>query len=210
SSLLFNYLDTVIDWISDMQGIRLRHLPSFVTNTDQDDIIMNFIKGEVGNIPKASKRVKEMAFPWLEMDINLGIPLWNMQLCTYSNKEQPWHLEWLDSKEPNTVGYVNFESLADITSQQLVEFSWGLANGKHTFLWVIRSDLVIGEFTILPPEFLSENKERGLTASWCPQEKVLSHPTIGGFLTHGLNSTMETLSSGAPMICWTFFTDRQT
>ncbi|KAM7489887.1 hypothetical protein LguiB_027371 [Lonicera macranthoides] len=98
-----------------------------------------------------------------------------------------------------------------MTPDQLVEFSWGLANSKQTFLWIIRPDLVTGDSAILPAEFLEERKQRGLLASWCPQEQVLSHPSIGGFLTHsGWNSTMESILSGVPMICWPFFAEQQT
>ena len=34
----------------------------------------------------------------------------------------------------------------------LIEFAWGLANSDHYFLWIIRSDFVVGESTALPPE----------------------------------------------------------
>jgi len=37
---------------------------------------------------------------------------------------------------------------------------------------------------ILSSEFVNEISDRGLIASWCPQEQVLNHPSIGGFLTH--------------------------
>ncbi|KAF3445118.1 hypothetical protein FNV43_RR14811 [Rhamnella rubrinervis] len=126
-------------------------------------------------------------------------------------KEESQCLQWLDTKEPNSVVYVNFGSITVMSSLQLVEFGMGLANSKHHFLWIIRPDLVRGESAILPPEFVNETKGRGLVASWCPQEEVLNHSSIGGFLTHsGWNSTIESLSSGVPMLCWPFFeTNRQ-
>ncbi|KAI7729649.1 hypothetical protein M8C21_025212, partial [Ambrosia artemisiifolia] len=98
-----------------------------------------------------------------------------------------------------------------MTSEQLIEFAWGLAKSGHPFLWIVRPDLIIGESVVLPPDFLTETRERGYLASWCPQEQVLNHLSIGGFLTHsGWNSTIESISSGVPMICWPFFADQQT
>ncbi|PIA52097.1 hypothetical protein AQUCO_01000170v1 [Aquilegia coerulea] len=120
-------------------------------------------------------------------------------------------LQWLDSKEPSSVVYVNFGSIAVITSQQFIEFGWALANSKQNFLWIVRPDLVIGGLASLPLEFMQGTKERGLLASWCPQEEVLNHPSIGCFLSHsGWNSTLESVGSGKPMICWPYFADHQT
>ncbi|MED6144251.1 hypothetical protein PIB30_014114 [Stylosanthes scabra] len=126
-------------------------------------------------------------------------------------KEERECLKWLDTKDPNSVIYVNFGSITVMTSEQLVEFAWGLANSNHPFLWVIRPDLVAGDKAVLNQEFVTEIANRGMLSGWCPQEEVLGHPAIGGFLTHsGWNSTLESLSSGVPMICWPFFSDQPT
>jgi UDP:flavonoid glycosyltransferase YjiC (YdhE family) len=107
------------------------------------------------------------------------------------------------------VVYVNFGSLIVIKAEQLVEFAMGLANSKHPFLWIIRSDLVIGDAAILAAEFAGKNQEQCYIASWCQQEEVLNHPSVGVFLTHsGWNSTIESLAAGVPMICWPFFADQ--
>ncbi|CAI0446229.1 unnamed protein product [Linum tenue] len=126
-------------------------------------------------------------------------------------KEETECLRWLDAKQPNSVLYVNFGSITVMTNSQLVEFAWGLANSRKPFLWVIRPDLVAGETAMLPPEFVAETGNRGLLAKWCPQEEVLNHPSVAGFLTHnGWNSTLESICSGVPMICWPFFAEQQT
>ncbi|KAL8215624.1 hypothetical protein R6Q57_022461 [Mikania cordata] len=66
-------------------------------------------------------------------------------------KEDQECLKWLDSKEQSSVVYVNFGSITVMTSQQLIEFGWGLAKSNYSFLWIIRQDLVIGESAVLPP-----------------------------------------------------------
>ncbi|XP_042495867.1 7-deoxyloganetin glucosyltransferase-like [Macadamia integrifolia] len=231
SYLSNGYLDTPLDWIPGMNGIRLKDIPTFVRTTNPDDVMLDFVKGEVGRAYKASAIILN-TFEILEKDVvdalstmlprvyTIGpLPLMLDQIkddrlsSIGSNlwKEESECLEWLDSKEPSSVVYVNFGSITVMTPQQLVEFAWGLANSNHTFLWIIRPDLVAGDSAVLPSEFVSQTKERGMLSSWCPQEKVLNHPAIGGFLTHsGWNSTLESICGGVPMVCWPFFADQQT
>ncbi|KVH98233.1 UDP-glucuronosyl/UDP-glucosyltransferase [Cynara cardunculus var. scolymus] len=126
-------------------------------------------------------------------------------------KEEPECVKWLQSKEPNSVVYVNFGSIAVMSKQELMEFGYGLVNSNHYFLWIIRPDLVLGESGVLPPEFQEMVKKRGFIGSWCSQEEVLNHPSVGGFLTHcGWGSTIESLSAGVPMICRPFRGDQLT
>ncbi|KAL2537166.1 UDP-glycosyltransferase 85A5 [Forsythia ovata] len=65
-------------------------------------------------------------------------------------KEELECIEWLNSKKPNSVVYVNFGSITVLTPQQLVEFAWGLANSKKNFFWIIRSDSIVGDSANLP------------------------------------------------------------
>ncbi|KAI3837132.1 hypothetical protein MKX03_022181 [Papaver bracteatum] len=233
SYLTNGYLDKPIDWIPGMKDIRFKDLPSFVRTTDPNDAIFHASMRETGRAYNATALIFN-TFDALEMEVldafksQLPLPpiytVGPLQLhlnqipqnetrSIGSNlwKEDTQCLNWLDSKEPNSVVYVNFGSITVMTAQQLLEFAWGLANSKHNFLWIIRPDLVVGESVVLAPEFSEEIKGRGLLASWCPQEAVLNHPSIAGFLTHcGWNSTLESLCSGVPVICWPFFGDQQT
>ncbi|XP_015882224.3 7-deoxyloganetin glucosyltransferase [Ziziphus jujuba] len=225
------YLETIIDWIPGIKEIRLKDIPTFIRTTDINDTMVNFVAAETERSKRASAIILN-TFDALQHEVldafasilppvysigplnllvnqinddntkSIGSNLW---------KEEPECLKWLDTKEPNSVVYVNFGSITVMTAEQLVEFAWGLANSNKTFFWVIRPDLVAGETAVLPAEFMAKTEERGLVASWCPQEQVLSHPAIGGFLTHsGWNSTLESLSAGVPMLCWPFFAEQQT
>ncbi|CAK9147693.1 unnamed protein product [Ilex paraguariensis] len=118
----------------------------------------------------------------------------------------------------NTFDYLENEVLNAITSnvtlmtdQELIEFAWGLASRKKPFLWVLRPDIVLGNSAKLPEYFIEETKDRGLVVSWCPQDQVLSHCSVGGFLTHcGWNSMTVSISGGVPMICWPYIGEQYT
>ncbi|KAK6156170.1 hypothetical protein DH2020_010418 [Rehmannia glutinosa] len=117
-------------------------------------------------------------------------------------------MTWLDSQPHKSVIYVSFGSLAVMTKDQVTEFWHGLVNSGQKFLWVIRPDSIAG--SEIPVELSQGTKERGYIVGWAPQEEVLAHPAVGGFLTHsGWNSTLESVYEGVPMICWPYFVDQQ-
>ncbi|KAF9620968.1 hypothetical protein IFM89_015790 [Coptis chinensis] len=230
SDLTNEHLNRVVDLIPGVKGIRLKDLPSFFL--DGNHVMHNSLQTQIERAPRASAIIIN-TFDALESSVlgamrTLLPPMYTMgplqllieqlapntQLRSIGSNlwiEDQHCIQWLDFQELNSVVYVNFGSHTVMTPEQLIEIAWGLANSKHPFLWVIRSDLVIGEAAILPPEFTQEIADRGMISGWCPQEQVLIHSSTGGFLTHsGWNSIMDTISGGVPVISWPFFGDQQT
>ncbi|KAL3538665.1 hypothetical protein ACH5RR_002031 [Cinchona calisaya] len=225
------YLDTTIDWIPGMKGIRLKDFPSFIRTTDPEDVMVYYNIVQTRNASRA-KAIIFNTFDELEKEVLEAIQMMFIQVYTIGPlqlleqnvnngrldsrmsslwKEEVGCLQWLGQREVNSVIYVNFGSITVMSAEQLQEFAWGLADSQQYFLWIIRPDLVNGESAILSAEFLERTKDRGILAGWCPQEKVLEHPSVGVFLTHcGWNSTIESISNGVPMICWPFFSEQQT
>ncbi|KAJ6870215.1 7-deoxyloganetin glucosyltransferase-like [Populus alba x Populus x berolinensis] len=229
SYLTNGYLETtIIEGIPGMKPLQLKDFP-YTRTIDPDDFPFNFVM----RAAEASVKAHAIAihtFDALEQDVLDGLStifprvysigplqllLNQIQQDGLSSvgynlwKEDSECLQWLDTKEPKSVVYVNFGSIAVMTAEQLVEFAMGLANSEISFLWIIRPDLVTGESAILPSEFQVETQNRGFVTSWCPQEEVLNHPSVGGFLTHtGWNSIIESLCAGVPVICWPLFADQ--
>ena len=228
------HLATVVAGARGMcDGVQLRDFPSFIRTTDRGDIMLNFIIHEAGRLSLPDV-VMVNTFDDLEATTldamrailppvhavgplllrerhvipadsplaGLGSNLW---------KEQAGLMEWLAGRAPLSVVYVNYGSITVMTSTQLLEFAWGLAKSGYSFVWNIRPDLVIGDSTVLPPEFAAAVEGRAMLTSWCPQEAVLQHEAVGVFLTHsGWNSTLESLCAGVPMLSWPFFAEQQT
>ncbi|CAL9235796.1 unnamed protein product [Arabidopsis halleri] len=121
-------------------------------------------------------------------------------------------IKWLDSKEVGSVLYVCLGSICNLPLSQLKELGLGLEESQRPFIWVIRGWEKYNELF----EWISESgfkeriKERGLLIrGWSPQMLILSHPAVGGFLTHcGWNSTLEGITSGVPLLTWPLFGDQ--
>ncbi|KAF5182496.1 7-deoxyloganetic acid glucosyltransferase [Thalictrum thalictroides] len=121
-------------------------------------------------------------------------------------------MTWLDSQQLKSVVYVSFGSMTLMTHKEMMEIWHGLVDSRKRFLWVIRPNSVkdTDEKNQIPAELTEGTKDRGYMVGWCPQEQVLVHPAVGGFVTHsGWNSTLESIIAGLPMVCWPQMGDQQ-
>ncbi|KAG5058052.1 hypothetical protein AAZX31_05G139800 [Glycine max] len=120
------------------------------------------------------------------------------------------YVEWLDSKEDKSVVYVSFGSYFELSKRQTEEIARALLGCSFPFLWVIR---VKEEEKEEEEElcFREELEGKGKLVKWCSQVEVLSHGSVGCFVTHcGWNSTMESLVSGVPMVAFPQWSDQKT
>ncbi|KAI9086325.1 hypothetical protein K1719_031779 [Acacia pycnantha] len=121
-------------------------------------------------------------------------------------------LKWLDLQKSNTVIYACLGSLCNLTWSQLRELGLALEASNRPFIWVMREGSESEELNrwIEEDGFEERTKARGLVIrGWAPQVLILSHPAIGGFITHcGWNSTLEAICGGVPMVTWPLFGDQ--
>ncbi|KAL7133503.1 hypothetical protein ABFS83_12G145100 [Erythranthe nasuta] len=121
-------------------------------------------------------------------------------------------LSWLDSMEPKSVIYACFGSLCRISANQIKEIGLGLEASNSPFIWIIRGldSSAEVEKWLAEEKFEKRVEKRGLIIrGWAPQVMILSHRSVGGFLTHcGWNSTLEGVCAGLPMITWPMFAEQ--
>ncbi|KAM7474879.1 hypothetical protein LguiB_022122 [Lonicera macranthoides] len=114
-------------------------------------------------------------------------------------------LKWLDSQKPNSVIYICFGSVANISIAQLYEVAMGLEASGQKFIWVVRISENEEDCDMwLPHGYEERMKAKGLVIrGWAPQVLILDHEAVGGFVTHcGWNSTLEGVCAGVPMVTW--------
>jgi hypothetical protein len=109
------------------------------------------------------------------------------------------YMDWLDSKPASSVVYVAFGSLSSMPREQLDELIIGLEESGRPYLCVVRKDIkaVLAEAEVE----IDEGVKNGMVVEWCDQVRVLSHASVGCFVTHcGWNSVLESLACGTPMV----------
>ncbi|XP_057804210.1 UDP-glucosyltransferase 29-like [Salvia miltiorrhiza] len=113
-------------------------------------------------------------------------------------------MEWLDRRDRRSTVFASFGSEYFLSESEVEEIAHGLEMSGVSFLWVVRFPAgerrTVGEK--LPEGFLERVGERGMVVEgWAPQRRILSRPSVGGFMSHcGWSSVMEGAYCGVPII----------
>lgn len=225
-----------VNGVDGLEGrLRRKDLPEFCVLKDVHSAVFQFILNEFLAVTRSSgvilNTINELEAPCITPITNscsraytIGPlhTLLNSQIGHCSHlmsshgslwKPQQSCMTWLDSQPSRSVLYVSFGSVMKTSTSQLLEFWNGLADSGYPFLWVVRVDMLKedGEdHQVLPKELRMGPQGKGYIVDWAPQEEVLNHDAVGGFLTHGgWNSILESILAGIPMISWPHMGDQQ-
>ncbi|KAG6501359.1 UDP-glycosyltransferase 73C3-like [Zingiber officinale] len=169
---------------------------------------------------------RQLETPFLDLyQKALGKTIWPIGPVSLANKEAEYTVlrgnkttaneaelisNWLDAKDTASVIYVSFGTLATNSPSHTFEIGAGLEASNRPFVWVIKQRDMSPEVEKWLPELEERTRSQGLILKgWAPQVMILSHPSVGAFLTHcGWNSTLEAVSLGIPMITWPHLADQ--
>ncbi|XP_062106995.1 anthocyanidin 3-O-glucosyltransferase 2-like [Humulus lupulus] len=129
-------------------------------------------------------------------------------------------MNWLDEQSRSSVVFLCFGSMGFFDEDQVKEIACGLEQSGLNFLWSLRQPSPTNKFSspkdyedpteVLPEGFLERTASRGKIISWAPQVAILSHPAVGGFVSHcGWNSILESLWFGVPIAAWPLYSEQQ-
>ncbi|WOG91838.1 hypothetical protein DCAR_0311093 [Daucus carota subsp. sativus] len=130
-------------------------------------------------------------------------------------------ISWLDCQPPLSVVFLCFGSMGSFSNEQVTEIAQALELSGQRFLWSLRRPSQEKEkmklptdyedySEVLPEGFLARTSGIGKVIGWAPQVTILSHPSVGGFVSHcGWNSTLESIWCGVPMATWPLYSEQQ-
>ncbi|XP_024935431.3 UDP-glycosyltransferase 86A1 [Ziziphus jujuba] len=217
--------EDTIDYIPGVEAIEPKDLMSYLQETEVSSVMHRILYKAFEDVKKADfilcNTVEELeshaisAIQEKQPIYAIGPVLDNKQdrgIVAKSLRPEFDCRLWLDTKPHGSVLYISFGSCALISIYDMEEIAQGLLLSKVSFVWVLRPDTVsYAKSYVLPVGFEDEIKGRGLIVQWCNQIEVVSHPAVGGFLTHcGWNSVLESVWCGVTMLCFPIFTDQVT
>ena len=116
----------------------------------------------------------------------------NFDFGENTNHNDNNYLHWLDCQPRSSVLYISMGSFLSVSIAQMDEIAVGLRDSGVRFFWVARDE------TNRLKELCGHI---GLVVPWCNQLRVLSHSSVGGFLSHcGWGSTREGMLCGLPFL----------
>ncbi|KAB2630891.1 UDP-glycosyltransferase 86A1-like [Pyrus ussuriensis x Pyrus communis] len=194
--ILLDNREDIIDYIPGVKAIEPKDLMSHLQSTDLFSPMLR-------TFYKSFREVKRADFI----------------LCNTVQELEFESLSALQAKQPTyAIGPVLPDSLTNniVATNLMPEFDCIIGSTRspmvREFHLGTSSDTTgYDETYILPVGFEDEIKDRGLMVPWCSQIEVLSHPAVGGFLTHcGWNSILESMRCGVPMLCFPLVADQIT
>jgi hypothetical protein len=127
------------------------------------------------------------------------------------------YLSWLDTNPAKSVVYISFGSSSVMSKDQVAEVADAMAQIKKPFLWVLRKDNCKDKDDDAAIRSLAlaagaaSGGGAGMVVEWCDQARVLSHPSVACFVTHGgWNSTLEAAACGVPLVVAPRYSDQGT
>ncbi|KAH6783507.1 hypothetical protein C2S52_008466 [Perilla frutescens var. hirtella] len=166
-----------------------------------------------GSIALMFNTCEDLERPFLNYLSNqIGLPAWGVgpllpnQLLSTPAENDDQLFQWLDEKQEKSVLYVAFGSEVSPNAEEILQLATTFQEIECPFIWVVQNSIGIdGGSESLNFDVLGKKiGDRGfIIRGWAPQVLILSHRSIGGFLSHcGWNSTLEAIGCGVPILAW--------
>ncbi|XP_027127788.2 anthocyanidin 3-O-glucosyltransferase 2-like [Coffea arabica] len=147
-------------------------------------------------------------------------PVLNLKGSNSQNQETEMIMKWLDLQPECSVVFLCFGSAGSFDGDQVKEIAYALERSGYRFLWSLRRPSPKENFEfpseyenldeVMPEGFLQRTAAVGKVIGWAPQAAALSHPAVGGFVSHcGWNSILESVWCGVPVATWPLYAEQQ-
>ncbi|KAE8690111.1 putative UDP-glucose flavonoid 3-O-glucosyltransferase 3 [Hibiscus syriacus] len=223
--------DTEFTIPSYVNPVSIRLFPSVMLNPQAVTIFLNMAKGlraVKGIMVNTFSEFETHALDYLTNG-KLQIPpvypvgpILNLEGLSRVHQNYDTIMQWLNEQPRSSVVFLCFGSMGSFSVAQVKEIANALEQSGHRFLWSLRrpAEQVKGingcpldyenVEEVLPEGFLNRTIEIGKIIGWAPQVAILSHPAIGGFVSHcGWNSILESIWFDVPMAAWPLYAEQQ-